>query len=85
VLTYREMVEAVFRQLGRPPRIVEVPLPALRAAIGAARWIPGMGSLSPEMASRMGVDLCFDHAEAARDFGFRPRPFQLDDIAVGRA
>ena len=85
VVTYREMVEAVFRQLGRAPRIVEVPLPVLRAAIAAARWVPGLRSLSPEMASRMRMDLCFDHAQAARDFGFRPRPFQLDDTALGRA
>jgi nucleoside-diphosphate-sugar epimerase len=85
VVTYRQMVEAVFRQLGRAPRIVEVPLPVLRAAIAAARWVPGLRSLSPEMASRMCVDLCFAHAEAAHDFGFRPRAFQLDDTAVGRA
>jgi hypothetical protein len=35
------------------------------------------------MAARMGEDMCFDHQDAARDFGFCPRPFSLDDLAVG--
>jgi nucleoside-diphosphate-sugar epimerase len=82
VVTYREMVEEVFRQLGRRPRVVEVPLPVLRAAIALAHWMPGLRALSPEMASRMRMDLCFDHADAVRDFGFRARAFGLDDVAV---
>jgi hypothetical protein len=30
------------------------------------------------MAQRMNRDLVFDHLEAARDFGFKPRAFLLD-------
>jgi nucleoside-diphosphate-sugar epimerase len=85
VLSYREMVESVFRQLGREPRVLCVPMPLLRAGIRMLRWIPGLHALSPEMADRMQMDLCFDHQCASRDFGFHPRGFQLDAAAVGTA
>lgn len=82
-VTYRQMVEAVFRQLGRPVLTPRVPTALLRVAIAAARRLPRLRGLSTEMAARMGEDMCFDHQDAARDFGFRPRPFGLDDLAVG--
>jgi nucleoside-diphosphate-sugar epimerase len=85
ILTYRQMVEAVFAQLGREPRLVPVPLAALRAALAVVRRIPGLQTLSPEMASRMRMDLCFEHGEATRDFGFRPRPFRLDASSIPSA
>jgi nucleoside-diphosphate-sugar epimerase len=82
-LTYREMVEAVFRQLGKPVRTFGVPLSLFQAAIAVAKKLPRLRGLSPEMATRMGIDICFDHHEAASDFGFKPRPFALDALAVG--
>jgi nucleoside-diphosphate-sugar epimerase len=82
-LTFRQMVEAVFRQLGRPVLTPRVPTGLLRAAIAAARRLPRLGGLSTEMAARMGEDMCFDHQDAALDFGFCPRPFSLDDLSVG--
>ncbi len=85
VVSYREMVEAVFRQLGRPVRTPHVPVALLRAAIAVAKKLPTLHGLSGEMATRMSSDLCFDHQEATRDFGFQPRPFSLDDLAVGSA
>jgi nucleoside-diphosphate-sugar epimerase len=85
VITYREMVEAVFRQLGRPVRIHDVPVRLLRAMLSTARVLPGLRFLSPEMASRMSADLCFDHARASADFGFRPRRFALDERATRAA
>jgi nucleoside-diphosphate-sugar epimerase len=81
-VTYREIVEAVFRELGKPVRTLDVPLPLFQAAIGIAKKLPRMRGLSTEMATRMGIDICFDHQEAATDFGFRPRPFRLDALAV---
>jgi hypothetical protein len=35
------------------------------------------------MAERMNRDLVFDHTEAARDIGFKPRPFSVspEDVA----
>lgn len=75
-LTYREMVEAVFRGLGRSPRILSVPPNILRAGLRLASLWPGVGELSPAMAGRMLEDLCFDHSEAGRDLDFRPRTFE---------
>jgi nucleoside-diphosphate-sugar epimerase len=81
-LTYRQMVEAVFRQLGRPIMTPHVPTTLFRAAIAVTKRLPRLHGLSTEMATRMGTDLCFDHLEATRDFGFDPRPFGLDNLAV---
>lgn len=83
VLTFREMVEAVFRQLGRPTRLLPVSLPLFRLALAVAKRVPRFSTLSTEMATRQSMDMCFDHDEATRDFGFSPRPFHLDRIALG--
>jgi nucleoside-diphosphate-sugar epimerase len=82
-LTYREMVERVFQALGKPARIVPIPKPLFRLAIQFARQIPAYRHLKPEMAKRMDQDLCFDHLAAERDFGYLPRPFLLDQQALG--
>ena len=82
-LTYREMVEAVFRAMGRRPRFLNIPLPALRATLGVASLLPRLRYLNPEMANRMNLDLDFNHSEASRDFGFDPRPFSPDALALG--
>jgi len=81
-LAYREMVAEVFRALGRKARMPEIPLSLYRAALNWLRLLPGLRNLSPEMADRMNLDLCFDHAGATRDFGYRPRPFTLDELAL---
>ena len=75
-LTYREMVGRIFAWLERPPRLVTLPLPLVRAAGPLVRIMPGLESL-PTMATRMNEDLIFDHGAATRDFGFHPRAFSL--------
>jgi nucleoside-diphosphate-sugar epimerase len=75
-LSYREMVEEIFRGLGRRPRVVGIPRPLLRGAIQVlSRLVPAYSHLTPQMADRIGQDLCFDHAAATEDFGYSPRPF----------
>lgn len=76
-LAYREMVARVFAALGRPARLVTVPLWAFRLAVAVLRRLPRYRHWSAAMAERMNRDLVFDHAEAARDFGFKPRGFAL--------
>ncbi|MBU6225379.1 MAG: NAD-dependent epimerase/dehydratase family protein [Burkholderiales bacterium] len=76
-LAYREMVARVFAALGRPARLVTVPLWAFRLAVAMLRRLPRYGYWSSAMAKRMNRDLVFDHADAARDFGFKPRGFAL--------
>ena len=83
VISFREMVEAVFRALGRTPFLVPVPLPVFRLALSVARRLPGFSNLSTEMAARRGIDMIFDHDDATRDFGFTPRAFRLDAVALG--
>lgn len=76
-LTYREMAEAVFRAMGRAPRLVPVPLGLIRAAVGLARLLPPCRGWSAAMAERMNRDMDFGHGDAARDFGFDPGRFEL--------
>lgn len=82
-LSYREMVARVFAALGRHPRLLTVPLWAFRLAVSVLRCLPRYRQWSAAMAERMNRDLVFDHTEAARDIGFKPRPFSVssEDIA----
>ena len=74
-LSYRNMVAKIFTALGKPARFVAVPEWIFRTAIQLVRLLPSRRGLHPEMATRMNVDLCFNHAEATRDFDFSPRLF----------
>ena len=79
-LSYRAMLERIFRALGRKPRILPVPLGIYRAALGMARLHPRLRSLSLDVADRMNRDLVFDYGDAARDLGFRPRSFHPEFV-----
>ena len=76
-LTYREMVARVFAALSRRPRLLTVPLWAFRLAVTTLRCLPRYRQWSAAMAERMNSDLVFDHADAVRDLGFKPRGFAL--------
>lgn len=76
-LAYREMVCRVFSALGKRPRLCSVPLFVFRLAVMGLRRLPRFRHWSMAMAERMNRDLVFDHADAARDLGFAPRPFRL--------
>lgn len=76
-LVYRDMVARVFAALGRPARLVVVPLWAFRSMVAVLRRLPRYRHWSAAMAERMNLDLVFDHSEAARDLGFKPRGFVL--------
>lgn len=85
ILPYREMVVRIFHALGKQPRLISTPLWSFRLAVAGVRLLPRFHDWSSAMAERMNQDLVFDHAAAARDFGFSPRPFQLcaDDLPPG--
>lgn len=76
-LSYRDMVARVFTALGRRPRVLIVPLWAFRLAVTMLRRLPRYRQWSSAMAERMNRDLVFDHTDAARDLGFKPRGFAL--------
>lgn len=83
-LTYREMVGRVFAALGQRPRLLTVPLWSFRLAVSVLRCLPRYRQWSAAMAERMNRDLVFDHSEAARDFGFKPRPFSISPSDIAR-
>ncbi|MGH8686001.1 MAG: SDR family oxidoreductase [Nitrosospira sp.] len=74
-LSYRQMVEKIFGSLDKPAHFLIIPAWLFHWAIRVLTLLPGKRGMTPEMATRMNVDLCFDHADATRDFGFSPRPF----------
>jgi len=75
-VSYREMVTRIFASMGKTPRFLHVSLPVFQAAMKVMSWLPRYRHLSAEMARRMNQDLCFDHGEARRDFGYAPRGFE---------
>jgi nucleoside-diphosphate-sugar epimerase len=81
-LTYRAMVERIFRGLGRKPLIVSLPLEVWGFALGVLDWLRPNKTLKRNinMAARMNVDLWFDHAPASHDFGYAPGPFAPGDF-----
>ena len=79
VLSYRQMVERVFAQLGRRAILIPIPLTLIKLLISIARIVPSYRYLSGGMAERMSKDMVFDHDDAAKDFAFSPRSFALSD------
>jgi hypothetical protein len=77
------MARRVFAAMQRKPRLIPIPLPVLRAGVATLRLVPRFRHWSPSMADRMNADMAFDHSEALRDFGFRPRLFTLTAADVG--
>jgi len=76
-LAYRDMVVRIFRTVGRPVRLVPVPLFVFRFALAILLLVPRYRKWTFAMAERMNRNLVFNHFDATRDFGFAPRPFVL--------
>lgn len=73
VLTYRQMLERIFKVCGMKPRIRSTTwLPFL---LDVAGKISRKKHINGEIARRMNDDLVFFHDDARRDFGFSPRGF----------
>ncbi|OQW90752.1 MAG: hypothetical protein BWK79_18885 [Beggiatoa sp. IS2] len=79
-LSYRDMVVAIFHRLGKSPRILPLPLSLLKLLLSGISWLPTYAHLSPAMLLRVNQDLCFDHTNAARDFGYQPRTFSDNEM-----
>jgi nucleoside-diphosphate-sugar epimerase len=75
VLTYREMVERIFRREGKRPRIVPLPAAVLYLLLRPAVFLGLTGPVPMAMIRRQNRDLCFDNRPAATDFGWAPRGF----------
>ena len=76
-LSYRDMVVRIYKALKKPVRLFAVPLFVFRFAVAMLKLFPSYRKWTPAMAERMNRDLVFDHSDATRDFGFKPRAFVL--------
>jgi nucleoside-diphosphate-sugar epimerase len=74
-INYRQMVERIFIELGKKPRIFSIPLSIFTASTALLRWFPLFSHLSPAMVKRISQNLCFDSSVASQDFNYQPRPF----------
>ena len=77
VLTYREMVERVFKAQGKPIRIIRFPLLFFKLCVAFVNLIKNNKNFTVAMAERMNKDMAFEHADATRDLRFLPRAFLL--------
>jgi nucleoside-diphosphate-sugar epimerase len=75
-LPYRDMVARVLASLEPTPRLVELPAPLFRSALGVARLFGQAKGFGDAAMARLQDDLVFDGRPAQRDFDYRPRPFQ---------
>lgn len=76
-LPYRSMVARVLDTLTPRPRLLELPMPALRAALAAAHLAGRLPDLTTATLHRTRQDLVFDATPAARDLAWEPRPFTV--------
>jgi nucleoside-diphosphate-sugar epimerase len=79
-LPYRQMLERIFKYLGKKPRLIPIPfLPQVLDAVGTTYQF---GYINGEMARRMNRDIVFDIKEAAEDFGYHPQGFLEGDTVL---
>lgn len=72
-LTYRAMVLRIFDGLGRPRRVLRLPVVLYKSVLDLASVFTK--GVSGAMAARMNVDLVFDSSDARRDIAFSPQGF----------
>ncbi|MEQ1528077.1 MAG: hypothetical protein ABL925_02095, partial [Methylococcales bacterium] len=73
------MVNRIFADLNRKPRLITVPISAFKIAVACLRRRPRYRHWTAAMAERMNQDLVFAHDEAQRDLEFAPRPFYFTE------
>jgi N-acetylglucosaminyl-diphospho-decaprenol L-rhamnosyltransferase len=79
IVTYRDMLERLFRLCHKKNRIIETTM--LPPIMDVAGRLLQKKHLYGEIARRMNDDLIFTHDDASRDFSFSPRPFLSGGMA----
>ena len=79
VITYRDMLERLFRLCDKKKRIIETTM--LPLIVDVAGRLLHKKPLNGEIARRMNDDLIFSHDDASRDFSFSPRAFLSGGMA----
>ncbi len=77
VLPYREMVRRIFLALSLKPLFIPIPAWLFAWTVRLMNLIPRYRTWNPAMIERMNQDMTFSHEDAARDFDFKPRAFDL--------
>ena len=77
-LSYHTMVEKIFVEMERMPRLLHLPEWLIHAVVKVARILPRFQHITPGMVDRMNQDLVFDYSTAIRDFNYAPGPFILN-------
>ena len=72
-LTYKAMVVRVFSALGRPPRLLTVPLSFFRVAVTLLRCLPRYRHWSSAMVERMNEESGFRPHRCQAEFGLKPK------------
>jgi nucleoside-diphosphate-sugar epimerase len=75
-LSYREMVERIFKSLGLPPRMVRLPPWLMTAIVGVLARLHMARGINREMILRQNLDLVFDDSVLRRKLNYEPRPFR---------
>lgn len=75
VLAFPELVRRIFASERKRSVLVPVPRFAYAVIVALASRLPRYRFVRPQMVDRMGDDLVADNADAATDFGYRPRRF----------
>jgi len=79
VVTYREAVDIICRELGANPRRPHLPLPVALPLVRAYNAVANLAGKTPrvtvEQVERLQENKSRPHTDAARDLGFAPRPF----------
>jgi nucleoside-diphosphate-sugar epimerase len=74
-LSFREMVEAIFRGLEKPVRIISVPRRMFTTLAYFSRIVPKLRGVRPEMIRRESIDLVFDDTTPREVLNYQPREF----------
>ena len=76
-LSVRELCSLIGIHLGKKTRFISVPMAVGAAGAWGVRTLSGGRIDLVEKVLRLGEDRSFSHAEATRDFGFEPEPFDV--------
>ena len=73
-MTYADMLERIFVELGKPVRIIRLPLWLMRFGLRILGVLT-RGSFTPDMANRMNQHLVYDDQLARTELDYTPRDF----------
>ena len=77
ILSYHQMAQRIFQAMGKPPRIIPLPLKLILTTCNLVNLITTKGP-NAAMFMRMNQDLIYDFTNAVKALNYNPRPFLPD-------